>query len=130
MILHLTQYVELLERVKPDESSGIQDFRKDAETLGLCTGLLSAAAVSCSADRVELQHYGAVAVRLAMAIGGLVDALEMSEGKSRSFSLAWSSPELVGKIDAILKSFPKVRSTPRVYNDERNGPHAPLVRSC
>lgn len=114
VIIHLTQYLKFLALIQPNspECHRLQaSFKHDAETLGLCTGLLSAAAVSCSADEAELQHYGAVAIRLAMLIGALVDAQDVSadlQGGSKSFSVAWSSPESGAEMTKILKSFPEV----------------------
>lgn len=118
VITHLTQYMRFLELIQPD-SSGCHNlhasFRGNAETLGLCTGLLSAAAVSCSADRAELQHYSAVAVRLAMLVGALVDGQDLSadlqEG-SKSFSVAWTTPESEAEMTRILKTFPEVSYLP------------------
>ena len=114
IIIHLAQYLKFLGLIQPDPSKRhnlYASFGQDTETLGLCSGLLSAAAVSCSADQAELQHYGAVAVRLAMVIGALVDAHDVSidlQGGSSSFSVAWNSSETGAEMSEILKSFPEV----------------------
>ena len=114
VITHLSQYVLFLGRNEPGATKGEKlhsHFRDSAETLGLCTGLLSAAAVSCSADSEQLQHYGAVAVHLAMAIGALIDAEDTSNdpsGRSKSLSVAWTNPKLGIRITEILQSFPQV----------------------
>jgi hypothetical protein len=99
VVTHLAQYLKLLELIEP-ASPECRDlhasFQRDAETLGLYSGLLSAAALSCSADQVQLQHYDVVAVRLAMMVGALVDTQDVSvdlQGRSKSFSVAWNSPE-------------------------------------
>jgi Starter unit:ACP transacylase in aflatoxin biosynthesis len=114
IITHLAQYLKFLELIQPDapESHDLHAaFKRDGETLGLCSGLLSAAAVSCSADQAELHHYGPVAMRLAMLVGALVDAQDVSadlQGGSKAFSVAWNSPETGVKMEEIMKSFPEV----------------------
>lgn len=118
VVTHLAQYLKFLELIQPDSPEGRDlhaSLQRDAETLGLCSGLLSAAALSCSADQVQLQHYGAVAVRLAMMVGALVDAQDVSvdgHGGSKSFSVAWNSPESGVQMTEILKGFPQVRNLP------------------
>ena len=114
VITHLTQYAILLEEVQPESSKDHDfpaSFKDNAETLGLCTGLLTAAAVSCSADWAQLHHYGAVAVRLAMVVGALADAQDTLmdvNGASKSFSATWNSPEIGAEMAEILKRFPDV----------------------
>lgn len=115
VITHLTQYSTFLELCQPDpaQRDNLQaSFKYRTETLGLCTGLLSSAAVSSSASQAQLQEYGEVAVRMAMAIGALVDAQDTetdSQGKWKSFSVAWSSAESGDEMVRILKEFPEVR---------------------
>ena len=124
-ITHLTQYETLLEKEQKDVPGSHDPFasaKEDTETLGLCTGLLSAAAVSCAEDLMQLHHYGAVAVRLAMAIGALTDAqdkLAGVDGVSKSFSAAWSSTESGVEVEKILKRFPDVGSLARAQSNER-----------
>lgn len=116
VITHLVQYETFLGNnlPQPPRSNDMSVSAKvNAETLGLCTGLLSAAAVSCSDDLIQLHHYSAVAVRLAMIVGALIDAQDKSagvDGASKSFSAAWSSPETGVELETILKRFPDVRS--------------------
>jgi hypothetical protein len=52
-------------------------YKNCTETLGLCTGLLSAVAVSSSVNKTQLHNYGAVAIRLAMTFGALVNTEDM-----------------------------------------------------
>ena len=111
VVTHLTQYISLLKHVQPESAEAhdfYASFKDNTETLGLCTGLLSAAAVSSSADVTQLHRYGAVAIRLAMAAGALVDAYDRSTEDSRSFSTAWNSPEIGTNMNQILKSYPNV----------------------
>lgn len=85
----------------------------NAETAGFCTGLLSASAVSGSFDQTSFQRFGAVAVRLAMFIGALVDAQDASDrlhGRAKSFATAWTSDSMAKQLVRVLDSFPEVIS--------------------
>lgn len=73
--------------------------------------MLSAFAVACSSSLKQLQHYGAVAVRLAVLAGALVDAAEESAEKGDtavSFSLSWASTESNAALEEVLDHFPEV----------------------
>jgi hypothetical protein len=88
--------------------------KRNVKTMGFCTGLLSASVVSSSSNRATFQEYGAVAVRLAMIIGALVDAQDVSDrlhGRSKSFAAAWSSPAMAADFIRILDCFPEVIPT-------------------
>ena len=114
VVSHLLQYDEFLEYVQEDSSNpeGLpHELKWNTETLGLCTGLLSATAVSFSTSRSQLARFGPIAIRLAMLIGAIVDSQDASsgsDGDSRCFSILWSSPETAAKVDTILKDFPTV----------------------
>ena len=88
------------------------------ETLGFCSGQLSAAVVSSARDHTEFQVLGAVALRLAVLIGALVDAVDADPllGRSKSFSLLWNSAEQKQELDNVLASEPKAYAS--VYYDE------------
>lgn len=123
VITHLTQYEMLLEKDKRESPRSHHlptSAKDDIETLGLCTGLLSAAAVSCAEDLLQLRHFSAVAVHLAMAVGALTDAqdkLAGDDGASKSFSATWTSPEIGVEMQKILKRFPDVGSLGRASFD-------------
>lgn len=114
VITHLTQYLKFLDICNPGvvQHDNIPTSLKfSTETLGLCTGLLSSAAVSSSASQAQLEQHGAVAIRLAMVIGALVDARDTetsSQGKSKSFSVAWNSAEAGSEMIKILNTAPEV----------------------
>lgn len=77
------------------------------QALGFCTGLLSAFAVASARSQDEFRKYGAVAVRLAMLIGALVDAQEMwndneGHGLSASYATAWRTPEQGRHLQRII----------------------------
>lgn len=83
------------------------------ETLGLCTGLLTAVAASSSTNPSQLRKYGGVAIRLAMAIGAVVDAQDTDEddaGIWSSLSVAWNSPDRQEELLKILERHPEVSS--------------------
>ncbi|AEO67399.1 polyketide synthase [Thermothielavioides terrestris NRRL 8126] len=110
VLFHLAQYQQSVELGIHGHSSGDDDLpqscRRSTEALGLCTGLLSAAAVASSSSGAELQHYAAVAVRLAMVIGAVVDAKNRSQRQARSFSVSWSSQPLANRMSEILGRHP------------------------
>ncbi|KFZ17736.1 hypothetical protein V502_04427 [Pseudogymnoascus sp. VKM F-4520 (FW-2644)] len=111
IITHLTQYSKYLEVANRNSCKGDDIFASsatDRETLGFCTGLLSAAAVSSSASKEQFQKYGAVALRIGMLVGLVVDTEDASAelGESVSFSVVWNSAEAHEEIKHMLKSFP------------------------
>ncbi|KAK8135781.1 azaphilone polyketide synthase [Apiospora sp. TS-2023a] len=95
VLTQLTQFIRYLSHSLSGASLSASDVyqtlaQQKVETVGLCTGLLSASAISSSWDRASFQKYGAAAVRLAMAISALVDAQDVSDslhGLSKSFAL-------------------------------------------
>ena len=75
IISHLTQYATFLcTKTEGRQIDLFDTSRSDTrETLGLCIGLLSAFAVSSAGNNEQFKKYAAVAVRLAMLIGTVVD---------------------------------------------------------
>ncbi|KAH8889982.1 putative polyketide synthase [Thozetella sp. PMI_491] len=120
VIHQLLQYVAYLETaypaVDPDRRFGM--LRHSAETVGFCTGLLSAYAVSCASDRQSFEKYGASAIRLAMLCGLVVDAQNYSLEGDQAVSLAavWHSPEAQQQMTEALKKFPEAYTS--VHYDE------------
>jgi hypothetical protein len=115
VVLHLTQYLTLVRQLYPDicpeEELQFLTTRR-TETAGLCTGLLSAAAVASSGSLGELANHGAVAIRLAMALGAVVDAgdphTDSEEGVWQSFAVAWQSPDASAEFAKAMDACPKV----------------------
>lgn len=105
VITHITEYFKYLDTTtsKPEQHSS-------TETLGFCMGFLSALAVSVSTDRRDIEKYGSTAIRLAMIIGGIVDAQDVldTQGQSKSFATAWSSPKAGDELKRIVNRFPEV----------------------
>ncbi|KAF7592428.1 hypothetical protein BBP40_000276 [Aspergillus hancockii] len=109
--IHLAQYTNFVAQINPDIKpyESLQSILKlDTETAGLCTGLLSAGAVASSATLAELQNHGAAAIRMATAIGALVDAgdTEVSDGdKWQSLAVGWKTHAAETELDRIVEGF-------------------------
>ncbi|KAI1412823.1 hypothetical protein F5Y13DRAFT_190030 [Hypoxylon sp. FL1857] len=111
-LTQFSRYLSLLFTKVPSQGQDLQTaFSKlDVETVGFCTGLLSASAVSSAFDQASFQQYGAVAIRLAALIGALVDAQDTSDrlhGQSKSFAVAWTSDSMSKELVRILDGFPE-----------------------
>ena len=109
----LLQYASFTERTCDEWNGCIDPFtlcRDGQQTLGLCTGLLSCFAVSCASSQEEFQRYAAVAIRLGLLAGMVVDGHDaVSElGPSKSISVAWSSEDKKQEMRHILEGFPQV----------------------
>ncbi|KAK4244508.1 hypothetical protein C7999DRAFT_35113 [Corynascus novoguineensis] len=115
VLTQLTQFSRYLSHSLSGASVQVDDLfralsQRHVETVGLCTGLLSASAVSSASDAATFRQYGAVAVRLAMVIGALVDSQDASDrlhGPSRAFAVAWTSSEMSGDLTRALEGFPE-----------------------
>ncbi|KAJ5115662.1 Type I Polyketide synthases (Type I PKS) [Penicillium angulare] len=120
VISHLCQYIKYINftnQGKNDDSLCLQQ-PETCETVGLCTGLLSSLAVSSSHTRWELEKYGAVAIRLAMLVGLVVDARDQStsHGPAKSIATMWHSEQQKEQILEILASDPETYIS--VYYDK------------
>lgn len=107
IITELVQYILHLE----NDALAAQNPPRNHAALGLCTGLLSAFAVSSSANQADLEKYGAVAIRLAVLIGAVVDIQDKSDSEHSnwtSMSASWSSTEQKRAINATMAKFPQV----------------------
>lgn len=114
VITHLVQYLAFLKEVHPELAPGDRlqaALKLPTETVGLCTGMLSSAAVASSENLAQLEKHGAVAIRMAMAIGASVDAGDVGsdlKGKWQSVAVGWTSPDARNELARILKGFPEV----------------------
>jgi hypothetical protein len=116
VLTQLTQFSRYLSLTLSSASAQAQDLHnafsgRNVQTVGLCTGLLSASVASSSRDRATFCRYGAVAVRLAMAIGAIVDAQDASDrlhGRSKSFAVSWKSTGMAAELVRVLDCFPEV----------------------
>ncbi|KAF3390904.1 Iterative polyketide synthase afoE [Talaromyces pinophilus] len=115
IITHITEYLKYLDTgaQKPNQASA-------TETLGFCMGFLSALAVSVSKQSEDIERYGSTAIRLAMLIGGIVDAQDALDiqGPSKSLATAWNSPQAAEELKQILGCFPEAYVSVS-YDDQR-----------
>ena len=114
VISHLIQYTTFLEQTRIELDNRADAFagkKANQETLGFCTGILSAIAVSSTESREQFIQYGAVAVRLAMLVGMVVDAQDAKSdaSPSRSLSVAWNTTTGHEEVLRILEEVPEVR---------------------
>lgn len=109
VIAHLMQWAALVRATEEGEESGQlpPSITEGAEVLGLCTGVLSGLAAACSSSMAELERHGAVAVRLAMLVGALVDA-EQSSPDSAGAATSISVSGSIDRLNQVLSSFPEV----------------------
>lgn len=92
-----------------DEKNNLSDA---THAVGLCTGLLAALVVSLSRGLGDIEKYGAIAVRLAMVIGAVVDAEDALNTHSASFSAAWRSCDGFSAMEEIIRKFENVCGRP------------------
>ena len=110
-LLDYSRYLQLITTESSKDDNVFTSSRHGGETLGFCTGFLTALAVSSSLGQQQLQEYGAVAIRLGMLIGLVVDSLDRRPevGTSASLATVWHSPESSEQLFKILEGFPEVR---------------------
>ncbi|KYK53981.1 polyketide synthase [Drechmeria coniospora] len=113
VLSHLTQYAEFLTRTTAETDGRVDLFatsRNGRETLGLCTGLLSAFAASSASNKNDFEVYGAVAIRLAVLVGMVVDERDTDTASelpvAASLSVAWNSCHSREDIVETVREFP------------------------
>ncbi|KAK2042689.1 hypothetical protein LZ31DRAFT_632527 [Colletotrichum somersetense] len=92
-VVQYRQYLTLLQQQHGeagDPQAALAAREKKPATLGFCMGLLGAYAVASSGTQAELDKYGAVAVRLGLVGGALIDA-QQQRNPSKSYATAWVS---------------------------------------
>ena len=107
VLSQLAQYVDYVEIAHTDAGFGQDRWSpqlRPSETLGFCTGFLSALAVSFTSSKADFKKYGATAVRLATLIGAFVDAEDDGVGLAQSVSIsaAWNSPDQREKLNSLI----------------------------
>ncbi|ROW11935.1 hypothetical protein VPNG_05279 [Cytospora leucostoma] len=127
VLSQLTQYWRYLESIGPGVDGDLHAALvsgQNIETLGFCAGLLSAFAVASSSSGINLERYGATAVRLAMLVGALVDAQEAwndkdGRGRSRSYATAWQNTEQRIEMDRIIQNLTPEAYVSVLYDESR-----------
>ena len=95
------QYLELTHKGEPTAdvlASRVASSTDNFVSLGFCAGLIPTAAAASARNRQEFEKYAAVAMRVSVLIGGLVDAREawdkaLGKGGSVSLAAAWVGPK-------------------------------------
>ena len=109
VIYQLTQCAAFVRNTTVEPDNRVDTFASATsrrEAIGLCTGSLSAFAVSSTRNRSEFRQYGSAAVRLGMAIGLVIDAQE----ETRSLSVTWLPTKTKEELQHILSQAEKVLS--------------------
>ncbi|KAK3297385.1 uncharacterized protein B0H64DRAFT_457516 [Chaetomium fimeti] len=135
VLVQLTQYWRYLELTRPSNLDDSVDLQADlvarqkqpgakVETLGFCAGLLAAVAVASAGDQQEFQKYGAVAVRLAMMAGALIDGQEARDqgngkGGSVSYAIAWRGQKPGEEATRIVKDLSPNAYLAVLYDEAR-----------
>ncbi|KAI9661817.1 MAG: Type I Iterative PKS [Bathelium mastoideum] len=137
VLTQLTQYWRYLELdhqlhgdgKKPDLQAALLARWRNGETskvqtLGFCTGLLSSFAVASAKNQDEYEKYGAVAVRLAMLVGALVDAQEawnreLGHGESKSYAMAWRNVKQGQEMRRIIENLSPQAYISVLYDEAR-----------
>jgi len=92
-------------------SIGLRDGSSLKAAQGFCIGFLSAAAVSCSRNLQDFKRYAAVALRLSVCVGALVDLEQHDldpETRSTAMVLRWTTSSQRLELDQILALYPSV----------------------
>jgi hypothetical protein len=129
VLSHISEYMIYLSSHDMSEEDGcgnldahtsVLEGVRDGGIQGLCVGLLSAIALACSPTNTDVAKHGAVAVRLALCVGALVDLdeIELSE-PTVCICTRWPQGEGDGDgreevLRAVLDSYPQVRSLRRM----------------
>nr|ALQ32819.1 putative polyketide synthase [Fusarium dlaminii] len=120
VLAHISEYMIYLSSHDMNEEDGhgnldahasILEGVRDGGIQGLCVGILSAIALACSSTITDLAKHGAVAVRLALCVGALVDLdeIELSE-PTVSLCTRWPQGEGDGReelLKAVIDSHPQ-----------------------
>lgn len=116
VLTQITQYRQYLElqRRASNGAAGTDMHaqlvsQKKTSTLGFCMGLLGAFAIASARNEEEVVKYGAVAVRLAMVGGALIDAQDewskkQGLGPSKSYATAWRNASQREEMDRVISS--------------------------
>ncbi|KAF7554237.1 hypothetical protein G7Z17_g3055 [Cylindrodendrum hubeiense] len=136
VLVQLTQYWRYLELTGTNNPGKTADLQADAilrqqqqggpkfESLGFCAGLLAAVAVASASNQQEFYKYGAVAVRLAMLIGALVDVQEEwdksgGKGGGVSYAIAWRGQKEANEVKRIIESLSPNAYVAVLYDEAR-----------
>jgi 3-oxoacyl-(acyl-carrier-protein) synthase len=132
----LTQYWRYLELWRPGDERDAADLQADlvasqqqqggprVDSSGFCVGLLAAFAVASARNRQEFHKYGAVAVRLAMFVGAIIDTQEVRDdecgiGGSVSYAIAWRGQRQADEVTRIITALSTSAYIAVLYDEAR-----------
>lgn len=115
----LTVLSQIVEFLRLDEGAETATFsihpRADSglgNVQGFCIGFLTAAAVACSRNKTEFEHYCSVALRLAVCIGAIVELDEANSpdlrDRNTSFAVRWKTDRERAHFESTLGSYSSV----------------------
>lgn len=130
VLTQLTQYwqfLELTHKGEPTEdvlASRTASSTENFVSLGFCAGLIPTLAAASAHNREEFQHYTAVAMRVSMLIGGLIDAREvwdkaMGNGGSVSLATAWTGEKQAETVRRICEELSPEAYVAIIYDGAR-----------
>ncbi|KAI2464015.1 hypothetical protein F4781DRAFT_436827 [Annulohypoxylon bovei var. microspora] len=109
VLTQLAQYQRYVERHYSNKLDAHETLLREGniQAVGFCMGLLPAFAVASSKNMQEWHYNAAVAVRLAMIVGAVVDAADIadSKGSSESFAISWKNSDQRENLEHILGQF-------------------------
>lgn len=120
VLSHISEYITYLgsrDRSHRDAHAMVLESLREGGVQGLCIGLLSAISLACSSSETDVARNGAIALRLALCAGALVD-LDESELAEPTVCLStrWPRGErgsaeetYSAGIEAVLEELPQVR---------------------
>lgn len=95
---------DLFPRVSAEPSIQLHNIQ------GFCIGFLTAAAVSSSKTKADFETHVAVALRLAVCVGALVELNNATSDRAASVSVSWSSEAKYQEFTKILENYQDVSS--------------------
>lgn len=116
VLIHVVEYFTYLKNTGSSHRNVLQSVARAGGFQGLCTGLLSAIAMSISDDEAQAVKMAVSALNLALAIGAYVD-LDAQSGGVSCFVVRWKQQEAREQVLEILKQFPQVC----LYHKSRTG---------
>ena len=109
IIVHLTQYLYYIDNDidYPSQSKVIENIQAGG-VQGFCIGLLSAVAVASSRNEEDLNHFGAIALRLALCAGAYVDLDRILNVDTVFLAVRWRTETSYERVEEILKGYSNV----------------------
>ena len=109
IIVHLTQYLYYIDNDidYPSQSKVIENVQAGG-IQGFCIGLLSAVAVASSRTEEDLNHFGAIALRLALCAGAYVDLDRVLNVDTVFLAVRWRTETSYDRVEEILKGYSNV----------------------